>query len=394
MNKKTIAPRMGVGYPASGSTQIITEPKRVWLLRIDWALGGPNLQGVKRGLMHFTLFWRRLTNLAGEIRTQMMVEIDRNPLAVRQGAATIMCLAAAAVAMPVISHRAAEQREGAEWAATSNAFQAELEQQLLAAEPNARIELTAFRTPQGVGARGGATLFESADARAMMVQAVLRGPSAQADSGAAEPQVDPRQHACLSQVIYYEARGESQRGQVAVAEVVMNRVRSPHYPNSICGVVYQGSHRATGCQFTFTCDGSLNHRPRGRAWDRAQRVATAMMLGYTRPVTQGATHYHTHAVNPIWNSGLVETNNVGSHVFYRFPNRSERPHYREAMARRLATLPRRRATPDEVLMQAAGVETQAVEQQAAPPVAPVEATDTDAPIETNRAAPAEAEIST
>lgn len=95
--------------------------------------------------MHLSLFWRRLAILADGIRAQVMVEIERNPLAVRQGAATIMCLAAAAVAMPVISHRAAEQREGAEWAATSTAFQAELQQQLLAAEPDARVELTSFR---------------------------------------------------------------------------------------------------------------------------------------------------------------------------------------------------------------------------------------------------------
>jgi len=302
--------------------------------------------------MHLSLFWRRLAILADGIRTQVMVEIDRNPLAVRQGAATIMCLAAAAVAMPVISHRAAEQREGAEWAATSTAFQAELQQQLLASEPDARVELTAFRTGDGLRARGTATLFESADARAMMVQAVLRGPSAPVaaeQSQRAEPQVDPRQHACLSQAIYYEARGESQRGQVAVAEVVMNRVRSGAYPNSICGVVYQGSHRSTGCQFTFTCDGSLNHRPRGRAWERAQRVATAVMLGYTRPITQGATHYHTHAVNPVWNSGLVETTNVGSHVFYRFPNRSERAYYQEALARRRGAIGARRQGADALI---------------------------------------------
>lgn len=264
-----------------------------------------------------------------------MVEIERNPLAVRQGATTIMCLAAAAVAMPLIAHRAAEQRDGAEWAATSTAFQAELQQQLASTEPNARVELTSFRSNDGLRARGSASLFESADARAMMVQAVLRGPSALAAAeGPAAPQIDARQHACLSQAIYYEARGEAQRGQVAVAEVIINRTRSRQYPSSICGVVYQGSHRSTGCQFTFTCDGSLGQRPRGRAWDRAQRVATAVMLGYTRPITQGATHYHTRAVNPVWNSGLVETVNVGSHVFYRFPNRSERAYYQEALERR------------------------------------------------------------
>jgi spore germination cell wall hydrolase CwlJ-like protein len=285
--------------------------------------------------MHLSLFWDRLANLADEIRTQVMVEIDKNPLAVRQGAATIMCLAAAAVAMPVISHRAAEQRDGAEWAATSTAFQAELQQQLASSEPNARVELTSFRTNDGLRARGSATLFDSAEARSMLLDAVLRGPTQAVEPATpAEPQIDLRQHACLSQAIYYEARGETQRGQTAVAEVIMNRTRSPHYPNSICGVVYQGSHRSTGCQFTFTCDGSLNHRPRGRAWDRAQRVATAVMLGYARPLTQGATHYHTHAVNPVWNSGLVETTNIGDHVFYRIPNRSERAYYQEALARR------------------------------------------------------------
>ncbi len=315
-----------------------------------------------------------------------MVEIERNPLAVRQGAATIMCLAAAAVAMPLIAHRAAEQRDGAEWAATSTAFQAELQQQLASAEPNARVELTSFRTDDGLRARGSASLFESADARAMMVQAVLRGPSAPAapeQSAPAEPQIDARQHACLSQAIYYEARGESQRGQVAVAEVIMNRTRSRAYPNSICGVVYQGSHRSTGCQFTFTCDGSLGQRPRGRAWDRAQRVATAVMLGYTRPITQGATHYHTHAVNPVWNSGLVETVNVGSHVFYRFPNNSERAYYQAALARRRGTAPRRGGSdaliPEADEAAAVATTTEAVETPEAIPAATIEApTDTEA----------------
>lgn len=315
-----------------------------------------------------------------------MVEIERNPLAVRQGAATIMCLAAAAVAMPLIAHRAAEQRDGAEWAATSTAFQAELQQQLASTEPNARVELTSFRTNDGLRARGSASLFESADARAMMVQAVLRGPSVPSAEQAApaEPQIDLRQHACLSQAIYYEARGESQRGQVAVAEVIMNRVRSRAYPNSVCGVVYQGSARATGCQFTFTCDGSLGQRPRGRAWDRAQRVATAVMLGYTRPITQGATHYHTHAVNPVWNSGLVETVNVGSHVFYRFPNGSERAHYQEALARRRGAFGGRRSGGVDALIpeadEAADAATDAaVEAPEAIPVA------TDAPVDTEAA---------
>ncbi|MCX7360166.1 MAG: cell wall hydrolase [Alphaproteobacteria bacterium] len=315
-----------------------------------------------------------------------MVEIDKNPLAVRQGAATIMCLAAAAVAMPVISHRAAEQRDGAEWAATSTAFAAQFEQQMLDSDPAARVELTSFRTDDGLRARGQSTLFENPDARAMMVQAVLRGPSTvqQQSTTPAVPtqqQIDARQQNCLAQAIYYEARGESQRGQIAVAEVIMNRAKSGYYPSSVCGVVFQGSHRSTGCQFTFTCDGSINHRPRGRAWDRAQRVATAVMSGYTRPITQGATHYHTLAVNPVWNSGLVETTTIESHVFYRFPNRSERAHYQEALARRRGSLGSRRSEgADELIPEAsdaaAGIEGGATQETA--PAASEATADTSA----------------
>lgn len=335
MNKKSIAPRGMVLYAREALRQVIRKPKQIVSQWFCWTKAVPKLDVINWCLMLLSLIWDRLAIFAGSIRTQVMVEIERNPLAVRQGAATVMCLAAAAVAMPVISYRAAEQRDGAEWAATSSAFRAELQQQLASAEPNARVELTAFHSGDGVRARGTASLFESADARALLVQAVLRGPTAPSGRAAqAEPTVDQREHHCLSQAVYYEARGETQRGQVAVAEVIMNRVRSAYYPNSICAVVYQGSHRATGCQFTFTCDGSLGHRPRGRAWERAQRVATAVMLGYTRPVTQHATHYHTHAVDPVWSAGLVETTSIGSHVFYRMPNRSERAYYQEALARR------------------------------------------------------------
>ena len=274
-----------------------------------------------------------------------MVEIERNPLAVRQGAAAVACIAACAVAMPVIAHRAAEQREGAEWAARSTAFNAEFQQNIAAAsEPNARVQLTSLRASDGLRARGVAPLFDHGNTHAMLVEAALRGPMAPypaatppaAATTPTEHGVNARELGCLSQAIYFEARGETRQGQVAVAEVVMNRVRSPAYPNSVCGVVYQGSHRTTGCQFTFTCDGSLDRRPRGVAWERAQQVATAVLQGYTRPVTQRATHYHTTGVNPVWNSGLVETTRIGVHIFYRFPNAAERPAYQAALAERRA----------------------------------------------------------
>lgn len=337
------------------------------------------------------VFWDRLATFVGTLRTQIMVEIERNPLAVRQGAAAVACIAACAVAMPVIAHRAAEQRDGAEWAARSSAFNVELQQQLVAgAEPHARVELTAFRGADGLRARGAAPLFsDGTDTHAMLVQAALRGPLApSAPAAPVEHDVNPRDKACLAQAIYYEARGESRDGQVAVAEVVMNRVHSRAYPNSVCGVVYQGSHRATGCQFTFTCDGSLGQRPRGAAWERSNQIASAVLLGYTRPLTQRATHYHTMAVNPVWNSGLVETTRIGTHIFYRFPNAQERPAFQLALARRRAAAGYSRSARDdgrETGVIADGAEAEVIETSTAEGGEAAKA-DADAPIQTTPAA--------
>ncbi|MEQ8406431.1 MAG: cell wall hydrolase [Oceanicaulis sp.] len=133
-----------------------------------------------------------------------------------------------------------------------------------------------------------------------------------------------RERRCLAEAIFYEARSERFAGQAAVAEVVLNRVRHRAYPDSVCGVVYQGSERTTGCQFTFTCDGSLEREPYGRTWTKAQLVAEHALMGFAQPVTRRATHYHTTEVNPIWNQSLVRTRRIGAHIFYRFPNRSER----------------------------------------------------------------------
>ncbi len=321
-----------------------------------------------------------------------MVEIEKNPLAVRQGAAAVACIAAAAVAMPVIAHRAAEQRDGAEWAARSSAFQAQ--QQAIFGDPSARVELTALRIGDGLRARGQAPLFtDGTDTHAMLVQAALRGPLAPSGDAAqvTQQQINPRELHCLSEAVYYEARGETYRGQLAVAEVVMNRVKSGIYPHSVCGVVYQGSQRDIGCQFTFTCDGSLDRRPRGGAWERAQHVATQVMLGYARPITHRATHYHTVAVNPIWSAGLVETASIGSHVFYRFPNSAERPAALQALMRRRAEAAARRELipqADEAAAEAAeaAVAGQALPDDVAPSAdAPVEAATPDAPVTTQQA---------
>ncbi|MFN3944133.1 MAG: cell wall hydrolase [Allosphingosinicella sp.] len=137
---------------------------------------------------------------------------------------------------------------------------------------------------------------------------------------AATPFDQARSLDCLAEAIYYEARSEGEDGQRAVAQVVLNRVRHPSWPNSVCGVVYQGPMSpGGGCQFTFTCDGSLGLRPSGPAWDRARRLAGEALAGRTFPRVGHSTHYHTHAVFPHWAPVLWKTAVIGSHNFYRLP---------------------------------------------------------------------------
>ena len=122
---------------------------------------------------------------------------------------------------------------------------------------------------------------------------------------------------CLAQAVWYEAASESESGQRAVAQVVLNRVAHPSWPASVCGVVYQGSHRDTGCQFTFTCDGSLTRRPAGASWTRARRIAGDALAGSVYAPIGHATHYHTLWVNPAWASSLDHIGTIGAHRFYR-----------------------------------------------------------------------------
>ena len=126
---------------------------------------------------------------------------------------------------------------------------------------------------------------------------------------------------CLTQAVYYEARGEGSDGMKAVAQVVLNRARHPAFPKSICAVVFQGSNRATGCQFSFTCSGIMNRRVNQAAWNRARKVATAALDGSVYSGVGSATHFHTTSVSPGWRNSLVRVNQVGSHVFYRFGGR-------------------------------------------------------------------------
>ena len=122
---------------------------------------------------------------------------------------------------------------------------------------------------------------------------------------------------CLAQAVWYEAASESEAGQRAVAQVVLNRVAHPSWPSSVCGVVYEGSQRSTGCQFTFTCDGSLSRKARGASWDRARTIARDALSGSVYAPVGHATHYHTLWVNPYWASSLDHVGTIGAHRFYR-----------------------------------------------------------------------------
>jgi spore germination cell wall hydrolase CwlJ-like protein len=123
---------------------------------------------------------------------------------------------------------------------------------------------------------------------------------------------------CLASAAYYEAGNQDEDGERAVAQVVLNRVRHPAFPSSVCNVVYEGSTRPTGCQFTFTCDGSLNRQPDADGWRRATRVAEEALSGSVYAPVGWATHYHADYVVPYWASTMAKNAMVGAHLFYRW----------------------------------------------------------------------------
>ncbi|WGM30037.1 cell wall hydrolase [Brevundimonas sp. NIBR11] len=135
---------------------------------------------------------------------------------------------------------------------------------------------------------------------------------------AATPADRARALRCLTQGVYYEAALESTEGQEAVAQVILNRVRDPNYPNTVCGVVFEGAERNTGCQFSFTCDGALSQAPVAWAWNRARLVAEKALSGYVATKVGTATHYHADYVHPWWAPTLGKITQIGAHIFYRW----------------------------------------------------------------------------
>ena len=122
---------------------------------------------------------------------------------------------------------------------------------------------------------------------------------------------------CMTQAIYYEAANEPAQGKRAVAQVVLNRMRHPAYPSSVCGVVYDGANKRV-CQFSFTCDGSLLRAPMARQWKESLAVAKAALTGRIEPSVGTATHYHADYVLPRWAYNLGKIDKIGVHIFYRF----------------------------------------------------------------------------
>ncbi len=122
---------------------------------------------------------------------------------------------------------------------------------------------------------------------------------------------------CLTAAVYYEAASEPRAGQEAVAQVVLNRLRHPAYPKSVCGVVYEGVGVSSTCQFTFACDGSTSRRPFPRLWEGARQVAQAALAGHVAVQVGAATHYHAVSVSPYWRTSLAPVGRIGNHLFYR-----------------------------------------------------------------------------
>jgi spore germination cell wall hydrolase CwlJ-like protein len=134
--------------------------------------------------------------------------------------------------------------------------------------------------------------------------------------------IDPdnlsKEQRCLAQAVYFEARSESEEGQAAVAQVVLNRVRSGLYPSSVCGVVYQNRHRHLACQFTFACEGKALRVNDTASWESAKRIASAVLEGKTYLAeVGGSTHYHANYVRPSWARRLKKMDVIGRHIFYK-----------------------------------------------------------------------------
>jgi spore germination cell wall hydrolase CwlJ-like protein len=146
--------------------------------------------------------------------------------------------------------------------------------------------------------------------------------------GESQAEFEERERRCLATAIYFEARGEPTQGQIAVGQVILNRVRAPQFPETICGVVYQGQ-MAPGCQFSFACDGKTDNPKRGAQWELAQSLSRKITSGQVwLPEVGYSTFYHADYVRPGWASAMNKIDSIGRHIFYK--KRNEKPYVVEA----------------------------------------------------------------
>lgn len=224
--------------------------------------------------------------------------------------ALAVCVLATALSATAAVERAEDTRVHATELANQAELAAGLATYLAEKTQSARAEVAA---PTLKPARSMASIVEANGGVAEFVDFDF-GEIADARAAAAERR-------CMAQAIYYEARSESRVGQMAVADVVLNRVKSSLFPDTVCGVVYQGAERRTGCQFSFTCDGSLNRRIDTRRMKAADELAGAVLAGIRAPVSRNATHYHANYVDPVWAASMTRTATIGAHTFYKFSPR-------------------------------------------------------------------------
>lgn len=229
-------------------------------------------------------------------------------------ASALTAIAAGVMVMPAIAEKASNQRAETVLLNTAMDFRRLPQEDLThQASSSAVTRLTELYGPDAL-----------VDTDLQRVEFDLKATASDQSGLIRDAKAEMTQQQCLAEAIYYEARSESRSGQIAVAQVVQNRVRSKHYPDTICGVVYQGAERRTGCQFSFTCDGSTERAPKGKSWETSQAMAQMVMTQAPTSLVNRSTHYHTTEVNPVWSGTLEETRTVGSHIFYRFPWRERR----------------------------------------------------------------------
>ncbi|MBA4338425.1 MAG: cell wall hydrolase [Hyphomonas sp.] len=253
-----------------------------------------------------------------------MTDQEQREVFIRGGMIAV-CAVTATVSLPVISSQQVSLRAEAEYRAEAERF-AMYQDAGLAVRTDAHtpalldtpwlrtVEYTLKRDPDSSMSRYA---MRDRDGAALLTLASFRAEEVQ------RAETIDSELMCMAQAVYYESAREPLEGQLAVAEVIANRMQDHRYPDTACGVVFQGATRTTGCQFTFTCDGALQTKPKGENWERAKRIAAHVLMNLNEERTGGATHYHATYVDPIWNSGLIQTNKVGLHIFYRFPRGAE-----------------------------------------------------------------------